>query len=103
MAFVDQLGDLVDIALQDALILEKNPEDKEFLLAQCEKGRRRHMALDHEKYKRLKQAERKQSLMDKTILLTASEGSTGEEDIADGVAVQYSVHSEPAKNKKEDT
>ena len=42
-AFVDQLGDLFDISYQDALVLVKNPEDKELLLIQREKGRRVHM------------------------------------------------------------
>ena len=42
-AFVDQLGDPFDIAHQDALVLVKNPEDKQFLLVQREKGRHVHM------------------------------------------------------------
>ena len=92
-AFVDQLGDLFDIAHQDALVLVKNPEDREFLLAEREKGRRGHlgsadMALNlkekerkqrqNEQFKRIKQAEQEQTLMDDTVVLTASEDSTEE-------------------------
>ena len=116
-AFVDQLGDLFDIAHQDALILVKNPEDREFLVAQREKGRRGHMgsadmALNlkekrrkqrqNEEYKRIKQAEQEHTLMDDTVVLTASEDSTEEEEIADGVSAQHPVLAEPTKSKKED-
>ena len=39
-SFVDTLGDLFDIAHMNALKIIKIPEDREFLLAQREKGRR---------------------------------------------------------------
>ena len=92
----------------------KNPEEREFLLAQREKGRRgdmgsAHIALNlkekrkqrrNEEYKRIKEAQQEQTLMDNTVLLTALEDSI--EEIADGVSAQYPVHAEPTKNKKED-
>jgi hypothetical protein len=43
-AFVETFNDLFDVAHQDALVLIKIPEDKAFLLAQREKGRRGVMA-----------------------------------------------------------
>ena len=112
--FVDQLGDLFDIAHQDALVLVKNPEDREFLLAQREKDRGGHMGSpdmtlnlkekrkqrQNEECKRIKQAEQERTLMDDTMVLTASEDSTDEEQIADGVSAQYPVHTELTKNKK---
>ena len=113
-AIVNQLGDLFDIAYQDALVLVKNPEDKEFLHVQHEKGRRGHMdsadmALNlkekrkqrqNEECKRIKQAEQEQTLMDDTVVLTASDDSTEEEEIADGISAQYPFRAEPTKNKK---
>ena len=92
----------------------KNPEDKEFLLARREKDWGGHMGSadmtlnlkekrkqsQNEEHKRIKQAEQEQTLMDDTMVLTASEDSTDEEQIADGVSAQYPVHTEPTKHKR---
>lgn len=113
-AFADQLGDLFDIAHQDALILVKNPEDREFLLAQREKGRRgcmgsadmtlnsretRRTQRQSEEHQRLQQAQQEMAMMDETVALTASEDST-EEDIADDDSVNYDLR--PAADPQEE-
>ena len=46
-AFVDKLGNLFDIAHNDALSLISIQEDRDFLIAQREKGRRRHIVYCH--------------------------------------------------------
>ena len=97
-AFVDELEDLFDIAHRDALSLIKIPEDRDFLLAQREKGRRgcmgavdgaltaketRRMQRQNEEYDRLQQAQQEDTLIDETVALTASEDSTEDDDIGD--------------------
>ena len=91
----------------------KNPEDREFLLAQPEKGRLGNMASadmalnlkekrrkqrQNEEYKRISQAKQEQTLMDDTVVLTALKDSTEEGETADGVSAQYPVLAETTKS-----
>lgn len=92
-AFSDQLGDLFDIAHQDALSLLKNQEDRDFLLAQREKGcmgavdnvhsakeTRRKQRQDKE-YNRLKQSQSQEALMNEMASLTGSSEDTGRDSL----------------------
>ena len=54
----------------------------------------------NEEFKRIKQAEQEQTLMDDTVVLTASEDNTEEGINTDGDFAQYPVRAEPTKNKK---
>lgn len=97
-AFSDQLADLFDIAHQDALMLIKNPEDRDFLIAQRDKGRRgcmgavdkilaaketRRAQKQQVEYNRLQQVKQKESAASETVTLYASEDSTEGGDTGD--------------------
>lgn len=118
--FTNQLDDLFDIAHQDALTLLKNPEDRDFLLAQREKGRRgcmgpvdsklaaqetRKAQRQDAEYNRRQQAQREDSLMRDMAALTASEDSTEDDNDNDecysaGCSVTDPQGSAPSTTKK---
>ena len=97
-AFINQLGDLFDIAHQDALTLIKNPEDREFLLAQRESGRcgsmgpvdnvlatkeARALKKKENEYNRQQQAQQEEHSMNETVELCLSADSADNTETGD--------------------
>lgn len=77
-AFQERLETLFDIAHKDALLMMKNPEDKAFLIAQREPGRRGSMGpvdmkLESIKKRRANREERQEQLKEKAVIGASAE------------------------------